>query len=41
MRGMFFDETYLILIPAMIFALFAQINVKSTFNTAGRIIQEG
>lgn len=32
MRGMFFDETYLILIPAMIFALFAQINVKSTFN---------
>lgn len=32
MRGIFFDETYLILIPAMIFALFAQINVKSTFS---------
>lgn len=36
MRGMFFDETYLILIPAMIFALFAQINVKSTFNKYSR-----
>ena len=37
MRGMFFDETYLILIPAMIFALFAQINVKSTFNKYSRM----
>lgn len=36
MRGMFFDETYLILIPAMIFALFAQINVKSTFSRYSR-----
>lgn len=36
MRGVFFDETYLILIPAMIFALFAQINVKSTFNKYSR-----
>lgn len=36
MREMFFDETYLILIPAMIFALFAQINVKSTFNKYSR-----
>ncbi len=33
----FFDFTYIILIPAIIFTLFAQIRVKSAFETGSRI----
>ena len=29
---MYFDPTYLLVIPAIIFALIAQIKVKTTFN---------
>jgi uncharacterized protein len=37
MPFMFFDPTFIILIPAMIFAAFAQSNIRSTFNKYLRV----
>lgn len=37
MPYLFYDSTYLIIIPAIIFALIAQINVKSTFEKYSKI----
>ena len=37
MLYLFYDSTYLIIIPAIIFALIAQINVKSTFTKYSKI----
>ena len=34
---LYFDSTYLIVLPAVIFALIAQIMVKSTFNKYSKV----
>ena len=38
---MYFDSTYLIVLPALLFSLWAQFMVKSTFNKYSRVPSEG